>query len=64
MVKKTFIDRKTAKHFHVVHRSQRDPLINDTDASELVLQEVVPGNIKKVSLKKNHASDLFLIFMP
>ncbi|ORX49091.1 Low temperature viability protein [Hesseltinella vesiculosa] len=47
MPKKTFIDRKTAKHFNVVHRSQRDPLINDTDASSRVLQEVVPSNLIK-----------------
>ncbi|KAI9307818.1 Low temperature viability protein-domain-containing protein [Cunninghamella echinulata] len=47
MPKKGFIDRKQAKHYHVVHRSQRDPLINDTDASSRVLQEVVPGNLIK-----------------
>ncbi|KAI8060317.1 Low temperature viability protein-domain-containing protein [Gongronella butleri] len=47
MPKKGFIDRKTAKHFNVVHRSQRDPLINDTDSSSRVLQEVVPSNLIK-----------------
>ncbi|KAI9486662.1 MAG: Low temperature viability protein-domain-containing protein [Benjaminiella poitrasii] len=44
MGKKPFIDRKSAKHYHVVHRSQKDPLINDTEASDRVLQEVVPSN--------------------
>ncbi|KAI8366887.1 Low temperature viability protein-domain-containing protein [Blakeslea trispora] len=44
MGKKPFIDKKSAKHFHVVHRSQKDPLINDTDASDRVLQEVLPLN--------------------
>ncbi|TYZ68853.1 hypothetical protein PybrP1_013104 [[Pythium] brassicae (nom. inval.)] len=35
--KKQFINKKTAQHFHVVHRSQRDPLANDPDASKYVL---------------------------
>ncbi|ORY96516.1 Low temperature viability protein-domain-containing protein [Syncephalastrum racemosum] len=47
MGKKPFIDRKEAKHYHVVHRSQRDPLINDNDAGERVLKEYIPGNVQK-----------------
>ncbi|KAI9321010.1 Low temperature viability protein-domain-containing protein [Dichotomocladium elegans] len=47
MGKKDFIDRKTAKHFHVVHRSQRDPLINDPEAPDRVLKEYIPGNLQK-----------------
>ncbi|KAF0719115.1 Aste57867_1270 [Aphanomyces stellatus] len=35
--KKAFINKKEAQHFHVVHRSQRDPLINDPNASKFVL---------------------------
>jgi hypothetical protein len=35
--KKQFIDKKTAQHFHVVHRSQRDPRANDPEASKYVL---------------------------
>ncbi|KDO22292.1 hypothetical protein SPRG_12132 [Saprolegnia parasitica CBS 223.65] len=35
--KKAFINKKEAQHFHVVHRSQRDPLINDPTASKFVL---------------------------
>ena len=35
--KKRFIDKKTAEHFHVVHRSQRDPQIDDPSASKFVL---------------------------
>ncbi|KAG3106942.1 hypothetical protein PI125_g13067 [Phytophthora idaei] len=31
--KKQFINKKTAQHFHVVHRSQRDPKANDPEAS-------------------------------
>ncbi|CAG8472264.1 2048_t:CDS:2 [Paraglomus occultum] len=46
MGKKPFIDRKTAKHFHLVHRSQRDPLINDAEASSHVLVEHIPSNLK------------------
>ncbi|CAO3693312.1 unnamed protein product [Rhizopus stolonifer] len=44
MGKKPFLDKKSAKHFHVVHRSQKDPLINDSDAPDRVLQEVLPSN--------------------
>ncbi|KAH8549386.1 Low temperature viability protein-domain-containing protein [Umbelopsis sp. PMI_123] len=47
MPKKPFINRKDAKHYHVVHRSQKDPLINDENASQRVLQEFVPSNILK-----------------
>ncbi|KAI9491699.1 Low temperature viability protein-domain-containing protein [Zychaea mexicana] len=47
MGRKPFIDRKEAKHYHVVHRSQRDPLINDTEASDRVLKEVIPSNLAK-----------------
>lgn len=55
MPKKPFIDRKTAKHYNVVHRSQRDPLINDAEASSRVLQEVVPRNLIKVSAQVSHS---------
>ncbi|CEP09868.1 hypothetical protein [Parasitella parasitica] len=47
MGKKPFIDKKSAKHFHVVHRSQKDPLINDSEAPDRVLQEVLPMNQMK-----------------
>ncbi|KAI0257268.1 Low temperature viability protein-domain-containing protein [Lactifluus subvellereus] len=36
-----------AQHFQLVHRSQRDPLINDPDASQHVLKPVVRENAKK-----------------
>jgi protein LTV1 len=49
MGKKPFIDKKSAKHYHVLHRSQKDPLINDTEAPDRVLQEVLPKNLIKVS---------------
>ncbi|RKP06241.1 Low temperature viability protein-domain-containing protein [Thamnocephalis sphaerospora] len=39
--KKNFIDKKNARHFHLVHRSQRDPLIADAEASERVFVEGV-----------------------
>ncbi|KAI9250195.1 Low temperature viability protein-domain-containing protein [Phascolomyces articulosus] len=47
MGRKPFIDRKEAKHYHVVHRSQKDPLINDTEASDRVLKEIIPSNLAK-----------------
>jgi hypothetical protein len=37
-----------AKHFQLVHRSQRDPLINDSDASRHVLKPFTRENTKKV----------------
>ncbi|KAL1712809.1 Low temperature viability protein-domain-containing protein [Schizophyllum commune] len=36
-----------AKHFQLVHRSQRDPLIHDPDASQHVLRPFVRENEKK-----------------
>ncbi|XP_078595272.1 protein LTV1 homolog [Branchiostoma floridae x Branchiostoma japonicum] len=38
--KKKFIDNKNAVTFHLVHRSQRDPLQADEDKPQHVLQEV------------------------
>ncbi|KAF9933798.1 hypothetical protein FBU30_004396 [Linnemannia zychae] len=45
MGKKPFIDRKNARHFHLVHRSQRDPLSRDESAPQRVLKEVIPANL-------------------
>jgi protein LTV1 len=36
------------QHFQLVHRSQRDPLINDPEASQRVLKPVGRGNDRKV----------------
>ncbi|KAL1926005.1 hypothetical protein VTP01DRAFT_7098 [Rhizomucor pusillus] len=52
MGKKPFIDRKQAKHYHLVHRSQKDPLINDSEASDRVLHEVIPSNLHKHKTKE------------
>jgi protein LTV1 len=41
-----FIDKKKAATFHLVHRSQRDPLINDPESSARVLKYVPPPNSK------------------
>ncbi|KAI8589743.1 hypothetical protein BDZ88DRAFT_451884 [Geranomyces variabilis] len=43
MVKKKFIDKAKAVHYQVVHRSQRDPLLADADASAYVLKAVPPS---------------------
>jgi len=40
--KKPFIDRSSAAHFHLVHRSQRDPLAADGSKPQRVL---VPGEV-------------------
>jgi len=41
-----FIDKKKAATFHLVHRSQRDPLINDPESSSRVLKYVPAPNTK------------------
>lgn len=62
MGKKPFLDKKASKHYHVVHRSQKDPLINDSEAPDRVLQEVLPLNQLKVNtchkLKKRNTNPL------
>ncbi|KAI6114913.1 Low temperature viability protein-domain-containing protein [Pisolithus croceorrhizus] len=47
MPTKSIFRQPGAKHFQLVHRSQRDPLINDSNASQHVLKEVVRGNDRK-----------------
>lgn len=42
--KKSFIDRKKSVTFHLVHRSQHDPLIADENAPQRVLLEATPSN--------------------
>src|SRR5690554_1417372 len=55
---KQFIDRKNARHFHLVHRSQRDPLSRDESAPQRVLKEVVPSNlIGKVAVPQEEFDD-------
>src|SRR2546423_6507670 len=44
-----FIDKKKAATFHLVHRSHRDPLINDPDSSARVLKYVPPTNLKSTA---------------
>ncbi|KAF9171838.1 hypothetical protein BGX21_006467 [Mortierella sp. AD011] len=58
MGKKQFIDRKNARHFHLVHRSQRDPLSRDESAPQRVLKEVIPANlIGKVRVPNDDLDD-------
>ncbi|KAF5374963.1 hypothetical protein D9758_000501 [Tetrapyrgos nigripes] len=44
---KSIFRQPGAKHFQLVHRSQRDPLIHDPDASKHVLKSIVRQNDKK-----------------
>ncbi|KAF6754289.1 cytoplasmic protein [Ephemerocybe angulata] len=44
---KSIFRQPGAKHFQLVHRSQRDPLINDPEASQHVLKAFVRENDKK-----------------
>jgi protein LTV1 len=50
--------RPGAQHFQLVHRSQRDPLINDPEASARVLKQVDVGQVHKVSSTRGLASRL------
>ncbi|CAH1255161.1 Hypp1469 [Branchiostoma lanceolatum] len=45
--KKKFIDNKSAVTFHLVHRSQRDPLLADEDKPQHVLQQVSASTEKR-----------------
>jgi len=51
--KKSIFRQPGAKHFQLVHRSQRDPLIHDTDASQHVLKPFERENAKKVRLQNS-----------
>ncbi|KAG6911350.1 hypothetical protein DXG01_001021 [Tephrocybe rancida] len=44
---KSIFRQPGAKHFQLVHRSQRDPLIHDPDASQHVLKPIERENAKK-----------------
>lgn len=47
--KKTpFIDKKNAVSFHLVHRSQQDPLAADDEAPQHVLQHIPKNELEKV----------------
>ncbi|KAG6842387.1 hypothetical protein C0991_007517 [Blastosporella zonata] len=47
MPPKSIFRQPGAKHFQLVHRSQRDPLIHDPDASRHVLKPIERENAKK-----------------
>ncbi|KAG6877320.1 hypothetical protein C0992_010267 [Termitomyces sp. T32_za158] len=47
MPPKSIFRHPNAKHFQLVHRSQRDPLIHDPDASQHVLKPIERENVKK-----------------
>lgn len=52
MPQKSIFRQPGTKHFQLVHRSQRDPLINDPDASKHVLKPFERENTKKVGAHK------------
>lgn len=57
--KKKFIDKKNAITFHLVHRSQQDPLISSDDASKHVL---VPQRDKDPSDRRKEEQRKFGVF--
>jgi len=58
MPRKTWIDKKTATHFTLVHRPQNDPLIHDESASSMVLNPTALPNASKVKKLDELASEL------
>lgn len=48
MAPKSIFRQPGAQHFQLVHRSQRDPLIHDPEASQHVLKGFERENIRKV----------------
>ena len=53
---KSLFRQPGAKHFQLVHRSQRDPLIHDPESSKHVLKEFERGNVRKVSKSEKSPS--------
>jgi hypothetical protein len=60
--KKPFINKKAAQHFHVVHRSQRDPLANDPNASKFVLLSSSSDIVSKLFVHSLYW-ELFLLYV-
>ena len=50
MPPKSIFRQPGAKHFQLVHRSQRDPLYHDPDAGKHVLKPFERENAKKVPI--------------
>jgi hypothetical protein len=64
MPKKSVFRQPGAQHFQLVHRSQRDPLIHDPDASQHVLKPVERPNAKKVCCnfyEHNTIDDIYIL---
>lgn len=60
---KSIFRQPGAKNFQLVHRSQRDPLIHDPDASEHVLKEYERKNAKVYSACIFHPNLFHLKFI-
>ena len=61
MVKKKFIDPATAAHFHLVHRSQRDPKAADPEAPQRVLAALPEtGNQARKSVRGTQSTRAIL----
>ena len=58
--KRQFIDRGSAAHFHLVHRSQRDPRAADPEAPQRVLAPTEVGQRKGTSQQGSQSSSAWL----
>ncbi|XP_077574927.1 protein LTV1 homolog [Stigmatopora nigra] len=57
--KKSFIDKKNAVSFHLVHRSQKDPLVADEKAPQRVLLPTVKADVEKRRLEQRNFGVFF-----
>lgn len=55
---KSIFRQPGAQHFQLVHRSQRDPLIHDPEASQHVLKAFVRENDKKVRILLSYTTNI------
>lgn len=58
--KKRFIDKKNAVTFHLVHRSQQDPLVADETAPQHVLVESTQPSQNHKNEVSNEISNVIL----
>ncbi|KAI1856133.1 hypothetical protein JX265_011848 [Neoarthrinium moseri] len=56
MPKKSWINKKTAQHFTLVHRPQNDPLIHDESAPSMILNPTDPAQAAAASSSSSSSS--------
>jgi len=57
--KASFIDKKNSISFHLVHRSQQDPLAADDTAPQMVLKSILPKELESKAKEEERKYGLF-----